>query len=182
MTYLQALPGDVALLHVFQAYPAPARPLLALHELLMRQASPFTVAERELIAAYVSGLNACDYCHDIHTATAERFGAVVGSPTAALSDLDTAPVPDRMKPVLRYCDKLTRAPSTVEESDVAAVRAAGWDDQALHDAVLICALFNFMNRMVEGLGIRASDDYVVASAARLHEGGYAGLEGLLPGE
>jgi uncharacterized peroxidase-related enzyme len=167
VTHLQGLP-DGALLDVFQAYPEPARPLLALHEQVMRGPSPFTVAERESIAAYVSGLNACAYCHDIHSATAERFGAEPGA------------VPDRLRPVLAYCAKLTQAPSTVTESDVDAVRAAGWDDRALHDAVLVCALFNFMNRMVEGLGIRACGDYVAASAARLHDVGYAGLADLLP--
>jgi uncharacterized peroxidase-related enzyme len=167
VTYLAALP-DGALLDVFRACPEPARPLLALHEVVMRGPSPFTVAERETIAAYVSGLNSCAYCHDIHRATAACFGA---SPDA---------VPERLRPVLAYCAKLTRAPSTVDQSDVDAVRAAGWDDRALHDAVLVCALFNFMNRMVEGLGIRADPDYVATSAARLHDAGYAGLADLLP--
>jgi AhpD family alkylhydroperoxidase len=40
----------------------------------LRGPSPFTVAERELIAAYVSGLNACGYCHGIHRVTADAFG------------------------------------------------------------------------------------------------------------
>ena len=57
------LPGDaVVLLAVFRAYPDTARPLLDYHQALLRGRSPLSVAERELIAAYVSGLNACRYC------------------------------------------------------------------------------------------------------------------------
>ena len=41
---------------------------------LMRGDSPFSVAERELIAAYVSGLNACDFCFGAHVAGAKAFG------------------------------------------------------------------------------------------------------------
>ena len=59
MTYLPSLPDDAVLLDVFRAYPATSRPLLEYHQALLRGPSPLTVAERELIAAYVSGLNAC---------------------------------------------------------------------------------------------------------------------------
>jgi uncharacterized peroxidase-related enzyme len=179
MPYLKSLPDDAVLLNVFQAYPDTARPLLDYHELVMRGPSPFSVAERELIAAYVSGVNACGYCHGVHTATAEAFGVPAGLLAAALADLDTAEVDDRMKPVLRYVQKLTRTPSRMTEADAGAVRAAGWDERALHDAVLVCALFNFMNRIVDGLGIRAENGYFATSAARLHQHGYAALGELL---
>ena len=58
--------------------------------------------------------------------------------------------------------------------------AAGWDDRALHDAVAICALFNCMNRLVEGFGINADADYFAVSAGRLASaGGYGTLTGML---
>jgi hypothetical protein len=64
---------------------------------------------------------------------------------------------------------------------VADVYAAGWDEQALHDAVSVCALLNFMNRLVEGLGITATPDYYRTSSQRLvGAAGYAGLRDLLP--
>jgi uncharacterized peroxidase-related enzyme len=180
MSFLRSLPEDAALLNVFQAYPRTARPLIDYHELVMRGPSPFSVAERELIAAYVSGVNACRYCAGVHTATAEAFGVAAGLLDAALADLDTAPVDERLKPVLRYVEKLTRSPARMTEADAEAVFAAGWDERALHDAVLVCALFNFMNRIVDGLGVRAENGYFATSAARLHRGGYAGLADLLP--
>ena len=179
MPYLRSLPDDAVLLQVFQRYPEYSRPVIDYHELVMRGPSPFTVAERELIAAYVSGVNACSYCHGVHTATAEAFGVPPGLLADALADLDSSAVDERLRPVLRYVGKLTGAPSRVGPDDADAVFAAGWDETALYHAVLVCALFNFMNRMVDGLGIRADESYYAVSGNRLHSVGYAGLQSLL---
>jgi uncharacterized peroxidase-related enzyme len=180
MPTLPSLPDQAVLIDVFSAYPAGVQPLLELHEALLRGPSPLSVAERELIAAYVSGLNDCSYCHGIHTATAEAFGIEPGVLESALSDLDGAPVPERLKPVLRYVGTLTRTPARITPADAEPVLAAGWSEQALHDAIMVCALFNFMNRMVDGHGIRADASYYPLSGRRLHEVGYTGLSDLLP--
>ena len=179
MAYLPSLPDDAVLLDVFRAYPDTARPLLAYHQALLRGPSPLSVAERELIAAYVSGLNACRYCHGVHTATARAFGIGEGTLGALLADVTTAPVAEPMKPILQYVGKLTLTPAKITPADAQAVLAAGWQEQALHDAVAVCGLFNMMNRLVDGLGITAGDDYFQAAAGRLAEAGYAGLKDLL---
>ncbi len=181
MPHLNSLPDDAVLMDVFRAYPETSRPLLHYHEVVMRGPSPFTPGERELIAAYVSGLNACEYCHGVHSVTAEVCGIAAGAAPAAVADLDTAPVDERMRPVLRYVATLTRTPAALTRADAEEVFAAGWDERALHDAVMVCALFNFMNRMVEGHGIRAGAEYFAMSGRRLEELGYAGLAGLLDG-
>jgi uncharacterized peroxidase-related enzyme len=175
MTYLPSLREGSSLLQVFRAYPDTAKPLIAFHEVVMRNPSPLSAGERELIAAYVSGLNACTYCHGVHTATAEAFGVEPGLLAAALSDLDTADVGDKIRPVLRYVGKLTTSPAKMTQADADEVFAAGWDEQALHDAVMVCAMFNFMNRMVDGHGVHAGPDYFAESGERLHKIGYAGL-------
>ncbi len=55
--------------------------------------------------------------------------------------------------MLDYAMKLTRAPSAMQAEDVAALRAAGLGDAAIHDVVQIAALFNYYNRLADGLGI-----------------------------
>lgn len=182
MAFLKDLPQGAALLDVLRAYPETAKPLLDYHEVLLRGESPLSPGERELIAAYVSGLNACSYCHGIHAATAEAFGVEEGLLEALLLDVDSSPVDEKMKPVLRYVQKLTSAPSRMTPADADAVYAVGWDDHALHTAVSVCALFNGMNRLVEGLGIEAPAGYHAESAGRLKEVGYAGLTGMLDEE
>lgn len=179
MSVYPSLREDTSLLQVFKKFPVTARPLIEYYELLLRGASPFTVAERELIAAYVSGLNACHYCHGVHTATAEQFGVAEGLLVQLLDDPLQAPVDDRMKPVLAYVKKLTLTPSHMTPADAEGVFAAGWNEQALHDAVSVCALFNFMNRFVQGMGVKADSDYYKLSSERLASGGYSGLLKLL---
>lgn len=55
--------------------------------------------------------------------------------------------------MLDYAEKLTRAPATMTQADVEALRAAGWSDSAILDMAQVCAYFNFVNRMADGLGV-----------------------------
>ncbi len=180
MTFLTSIAENGVLLDVFKAFPASARHLIMYHETVMRGPSPLTVAERELIAAYVSGLNACAYCHGIHAVTAQEYGVPEKLVQSLIHDLETAPVDDALRPVLRVVQKLTTLPSRIVQEDIDAVRGAGWNDAALHDAVAVCALFNFMNRYVEGLGLSADESYFQVAGRRIHDGGYAGLLRMLP--
>ncbi|MEW6689160.1 MAG: carboxymuconolactone decarboxylase family protein [Pseudomonadota bacterium] len=131
MSFLKTLPADAVLLHVFRAYPETSVPLLAFHETLLRGPSPLSVAKRELIAAYVSGLNACAHCHGVHEATAREFGVAADLLAVLLTDLERAPVAEKLKPILRYVGKLTQSPARMTQAD--AVFAAGWTGRALHD-------------------------------------------------
>jgi AhpD family alkylhydroperoxidase len=65
MSYLRSRKPDAGLVQIFQAFPTIARPLLEYHEALLRGDSPFSAAERELIGAYVSGLNGCNHCRAV---------------------------------------------------------------------------------------------------------------------
>ena len=179
MPFLPSLPQNALLMDVFKAYPATSKPLLAYHEALMRGDSPLTVAERELIAAYCSGLNQCPYCYGVHSRTAERFGIPEDLLSGLIKDADASAVDDKLKPILRYVRKLTLEPYKIAQADADAVYAAGWDEKALHDAVSVCALFNLMNRFVSGHGIEADDAYFRRGAKRLQEIGYAGLVKML---
>ncbi len=111
MSFLNSLPPDAALLNVFKSFPVTSKPLIEYHEVLLRGPSPLSVAERELIAGYVSGLNACDYCHGVHEATAREFGIPEGLMVQLIEDIDKAPIDEKMKPILRYARKLTLSPS-----------------------------------------------------------------------
>ncbi len=118
MPHLRSLPHDAVLLDVFKRYPDTALPLLEYHQALMRGDSPLTVAQRELIAALVSSLNGCGYCHGVHAATARVFGVADGVLEALVHDVDTAPVNDRLRPLLRFVRKLTMTPARVTRSTI----------------------------------------------------------------
>lgn len=148
-----SLPESPVLGDVFHAFPAHIAPLMHYHDSLLRGPSDLSVAERELIAAYVSGLNACAFCTGAHTAISMAFGVSQELVEAMIADLETSPVEEKFKPVLAYVGKLTLSPSRMVEDDAKAVYAAGWSEAALFDAVQVCGLFNLMNRIVEGAGI-----------------------------
>ena len=141
---------------------------------LMRGDSPFSVAERELIAAFVSGLNACQFCYGAHVAGAEAFGVAPELINSLVKDVDsTAALDDRMQPVLRFVRKLTIEPGRVIKADADAVYAAGWGEDALHDAAAICALFSFYNRLVDGHGVKGDAAMFPMIGDMLKQHGYA---------
>ena len=169
---LRSLPEQPVMRDLYKSQPASCKPLGELTEVAMRGPSPFTQGQRELIAAYVSGLNACNYCHATHSGVAAAFGVEPELFNALLTDIDLAPVEDRMKPILRYARKLTLSPARMSEADAAALYEAGWGDDALYSTVLVVALFNFYNRLVDGVGLALPEGYVAEAAKRLSTQGY----------
>lgn len=148
-------------------------PMETFTEDLMRGPSPLSVAERELIAALVSGLNACQFCFGAHLAGAEAFGVAPDRIQRLIDSPDEDDGDARIKPILDFVRKLTTDPSRVVTKDAEAVFEAGWDEQALHDAVAICALFNFYNRLVDGHGVKGDAAMFPMIGNLLRDKGYA---------
>lgn len=175
MSYLTSIPQSAALLEVFKRFPEPSRPLIEFHEVVLRGTSPFSEMERELIAGYVSFLNRCKYCRAVHAAAAERLGAPVGLVARLAAEEDLISAPDKLRSVLLLARKLTLEPHSPTKAEADAVFAAGWGEEGLFHAVAITALFNFMNRLVEGLGIELDPNYVQTAADRIADRGYLPL-------
>ena len=57
-----------------------------------------------------------------------------------------------------YAEKLTREPWAMQRSDVDALRAAGFDDVAIHEAVQVIAYFNYINRVADALHVDLEPD------------------------
>lgn len=163
------------LIDVFRAFPEAGIPLIEYHEVVLRGPSPFTEAERELIAGFVSALNGCGYCTSVHVAAAENMGVAKGLIPALAGDPELRDADARIRPVLNYARKLTERPTSITQSDVEAILAAGWEAEALFFVASVTALFNFMNRLVEGMRIKADPVYAPMAAKRLAERGYLPL-------
>lgn len=149
------------------SYPGHMKPVIELHQNIMRDIpSPYTVAQRELIAAYTSALNACSFCYGSHKAVAEALGVDSATVDALVADIESAPIADNLKPVFALVKKLTETPSKLTPEDRSRVLAVGWDEQAIVDASLICGMFNMMNRLVDGTGISADEAQFAVLADR----------------
>ena len=172
MARLRSLPEPATLINVFATYPEFTGHLPDFVDHIMRGDSPFSAAERELISGYVCGLNRCDYCCRAHVLAAAELGIGENVFNAVTADVDSAPVDDRLKPVLHYVRQLTLAPGDVSDADAAAVYDAGWDDSAVISAIMICAHFNFVTRIAQGAGLSGSEEELAEAAKRLATQGY----------
>lgn len=72
--------------------------------------------------------------------------ALVQTPESAKLDAN-----DRA--MLDFARKLTTFPGQIEQTDIATLRDAGFDDLAIHDMVCCISYFAFVNRIADGLGI-----------------------------
>jgi alkylhydroperoxidase family enzyme len=72
---------------------------------------------------------------------------------AVLEDFRTAPISTREKAMFAFLERMNRESSTLQREDVEAVAAAGWTEEAIYDAITVCALFNFYNKWIDATGV-----------------------------
>lgn len=127
---------------------------------LMRGESGLTKAQREMIAVVVSTTNRCHYCIVSHSAALRKL---TGDPLLVeqlASNYAYARVDPKERAMLGFAVKLTEQSHRCTESDVDALREAGWSDEEIMDIAEVTAMFNFTNRLASGLGWRPNDEYV----------------------
>lgn len=119
---------------------------------------------QEVIASYVSMLNACDYSLANHWKNAEYL---IGDRQRS-SRIEAALRADRPEDafsgaeleLLRYARKLTLTPGRMEKADVERLQALGVDDGEILEANQIIGYFNYVNRLLNGLGVTTEGDVI----------------------
>lgn len=110
-------------------------------------------ALKEAIAVVVSQVNACPYCYSHHTYQLEQAGRSETEQRAinalAFDELDDP----QDRAALTFAEKAARDPHRVTESDVDALRAAGFTDRDILEIVTVVALFMFYNTFTTTLGL-----------------------------
>jgi alkylhydroperoxidase family enzyme len=71
---------------------------------------------------------------------------------AVQRDWRTAPVSPRIAATLGFIEKLTLRPDEITRAAADAARAAGVSEEALVDAIHVCALFSMIVRLADSLG------------------------------
>jgi uncharacterized peroxidase-related enzyme len=108
----------------------------------------------ELISLAVSGINECVYCGTAHAGTMVARGDLTPEQAAqAFKDWRALELADDDRAMLEFAEKLTFQPAQIDQSDIDALRAAGFDDLGIYDIVLVTAYRNFINRVNDGLGV-----------------------------
>lgn len=160
-----------SIVDIFLENPSRYHGALGLAQQILREKSTLSEADRELIAAYTSRLNKCNYCYKSHLEFAKQCGA-------DQSDIDAVDSGNihsvRIRPLLEYAYKLTLSPDLVNYEDVDNVLNNGFSKEDLKSTIAVCAIFNFFNRIVEGHGVIYSEDDFAISAERISKNGYDG--------
>ena len=174
-----------ALIRLFSGHPVPdaaklvfyrpdfygARAKVFTHE-AMRGPSAWSVADRELMAAYVSKVNGSAFCVGAHTATARRAYQDGAKVQAVLADLESAPVPEPLRATLRMLGKLT-AEGELTAGDMREVLSAGVSPQQAADALAVCAAFHTTGRLADAFSFEVlSPEGFEAGARYLLKRGY----------
>ena len=120
----------------------------------MFEEAPLGHALRELIAAYTSSLNRCDFCRNAHAAVASHLYGSEEFVRSVLEDPEKSSLEGKEKALLRFVRKLTLDSGAITETDIDALKREGWDEVSIYYAIYACALFNFYNRFVSGNGVK----------------------------
>jgi uncharacterized peroxidase-related enzyme len=119
---------------------------------------------QETISSYVSMLNDCPYSLANHWANARHLIAD-DKRADAIEQALRARRPDnvfegRELALMRYAEKLTLSPGEMVKADVETLRQEDLDDGQILEANQIIGYFNYVNRLLNGLGVTTDGDVV----------------------
>jgi uncharacterized peroxidase-related enzyme len=159
--------------NILAFHPQAAHRLCELSHELMFEEAPISTALRELIAAYTSSLNRCEFCMNAHASVASHLYGDKDLVRNVLCDLESSTLAEKDKMLLRFTGKLTLDSGSIEQADIDVLKSAGWDETSIYYAISVCALFNFYNRFVSGNGVKlVSEDAFRRLGERMARDGY----------
>ncbi len=159
--------------NLFAYWPEVTSHLASFTEGVMRAPAPINAGLRELIAAYTSYINECQFCWMSHAAVAAEMLGGGDLVRKVLDDVETSPLGESEKALLRFAGKITKNLPAMAEEDVRELRGHGWNDESIYYTILVVSLFNFYNRWVTTSGVHpVSDEIHRQHGRRLALSGY----------
>jgi uncharacterized peroxidase-related enzyme len=140
--------------------PAEFRAFFAYHDALMlKESGNLTKADREMIVTATSAKNGCLYCVVAHGALLRIYSKnPLVADQVAVNHLK-ADITPRQKAMLDFAVKICVDSQSVTESDYAALRAHGFDDEDIWDIASITAFFGLSNRMANTISMRPNEEF-----------------------
>jgi uncharacterized peroxidase-related enzyme len=148
--------------NVFLAYakrPEHFRAFMQYHDLLMKAPSGISRAEREAIVVAVSAENNCLYCVIAHGAALRLLGkdAIVADQIAV--NWRTADLSPRLRAILTFASRVNERGFAADAHEIAALRAAGLNQNDIWDVAAVAAFFGFSNRMAGAMDLRPNQEF-----------------------
>lgn len=152
--------GKLAEVHKIQSLnPETIVNHMDLYISIMFGRSPLRRYQREMIAVVVSAGNNCEYCIAHHGEALNHFWKDDKRVHSLAEDFQNAGLESSDLALCDYAWDLTTNPGEYTEGrHIVPLRNCGFDDRAILDATLVIGYFNFVNRIVLGLGVPLEED------------------------
>ncbi|MBM3943557.1 MAG: peroxidase-related enzyme [SAR202 cluster bacterium] len=151
-----------ALFRALSLDPKSLESVKQLNEALAFGASALNRAQEEAIATVVAAANQCRYGAMTHSGFLRRHCADRSLAGQLINDFARADLGLADRRMLEFAVKLTKEPAAVTRQDVEDLRAVGFEDPQVLSIVLLTCLYNFMNRLADGLGVDVPPSYQTA--------------------
>ena len=151
--------GKLAQIHKIQSLnPESIVTHMDLYMSIMFSKSPLSRVQREMMAVVVSAANQCEYCQLHHGEALNHYWKDRKRVDQLRKNYNTLDLNNVDSRLCRLAQKLTtNADHIDEETDIKPLKNTGLSDRALLDAVLVISYFNFVNRIVLGLGVETDE-------------------------
>ena len=70
-----------------------------------------------------------------------------------LEDYRTAPIDDAHRALFAFIEKVNEQSNQIRRDDIDRLKAAGWAEEAIYDAITVHALFKFYNAWIDATGV-----------------------------
>ncbi len=151
--------GKLAEVHKIQSLnPESIVKHMELYMTIMFSKSPLSRAQREMIAVVVSVANSCLYCQTHHAEALNNYWKDDSKISQLKRDYSKTELSDIDLNLCELAWQLTRIPSVTTETIISKLKELGLEDRGILDATLVISYFNFVNRMVLGLGVHLEKD------------------------
>src|SRR5688572_22646068 len=159
MAHIKVPEGVPGIRSLVMFRPETGKHLYDLAQVLLRDPSPLSAAERELIATHVSARNNCMFCMNSHAAAArELYGDDRNVVDCVINNETGTTMSNKMKALLVIAGKVQQSGKSVTPENIEEARRQGAGDRDIHDTVLIAATFSMFNRYVDGLASYTPED------------------------
>ena len=137
-------------------YPAIVEERLRLYRAVENCESGLSPIERQMACYVTSLLNGTSHCASGLRLKLEGLGVPVDVLEAVAAEPGNPRTSDdRLDAVMAHAAKLTLNPTEMTEGDLTELRAHGLSDLDIVDLNNLSAYYNYINRIVNGLGLRS---------------------------
>lgn len=147
-------PTVPGILKCFATHPPLAKAMIDLASNLLFIDGNLTSRQKEMIAAFVSSLNACPYCADSHGFSfLQRGGSTQALSAIQADDIHSPALTHEEQALLQFVAKVTHASAQIHRSDIEQLLSVGWTEIQIAEAVHVAAMYAAFNRIANAFGL-----------------------------